>query len=168
MPCERCGYANTPVGKPNCYNCGGPLDARAGLLKVDAGPVGDQLAHLTQTWTLPTITRTYEGNEAGRRRLDIEAQVLGLHGYVPVGQSEDGGHIHAGRLLLTGGLSVLVGESGTRAKGTITVMFHKEQAAPAAATDPMEQLRKLGELRDAGVVTDAEFETKKAELLARL
>ena len=49
-------------------------------------------------------------------------------------------------------------------------MFHKTQAAPAAplAIDPMEQLRKLGELRDAGVLTDAEFETKKAELLARL
>jgi len=57
-----------------------------------------------------------------------------------------------------------------RAKGSITVMFHKTQAAPAAplAIDPMEQLRKLGQLRDAGVVTDTEFETKKAELLARL
>src|SRR6266508_2385163 len=31
-----------------------------------------------------------------------------------------------------------------------------------------EQLRKLGDLRDAGVLTDEEFETKKAELLARL
>jgi uncharacterized membrane protein YeaQ/YmgE (transglycosylase-associated protein family) len=31
-----------------------------------------------------------------------------------------------------------------------------------------EQLRKLGELRDAGVLTDEEFETKKRELLARM
>ena len=34
--------------------------------------------------------------------------------------------------------------------------------------DVLEQLRKLGELRKAGVLTDAEFETKKAELLGRL
>lgn len=35
--------------------------------------------------------------------------------------------------------------------------------------DPVsEQLRKLAELRDAGVLTDEEFETKKAQLQARL
>ena len=42
---------------------------------------------------------------------------------------------------------------------------------PAAATpdpDVLEQLRKLGELRNAGVLTDAEFEAKKAELLGRI
>ena len=34
--------------------------------------------------------------------------------------------------------------------------------------DPVsEQLRKLAELRDAGVLTDEEFETKKAQLLGR-
>ena len=38
-------------------------------------------------------------------------------------------------------------------------------AAPAAAADPLDQLKKLGELRDAGILSDAEFETKKAELL---
>jgi hypothetical protein len=30
----------------------------------------------------------------------------------------------------------------------------------------MDQLRKLAELRDAGVVTEAEFEAKKTELLS--
>jgi hypothetical protein len=39
-------------------------------------------------------------------------------------------------------------------------------AAPSA--DVLEQLRKLGELRKAGVLTDAEFEAKKAELLGRI
>lgn len=38
----------------------------------------------------------------------------------------------------------------------------------AAPPDAMEQIRKLGELHDAGVLNDAEFEAKKAELLARL
>jgi hypothetical protein len=37
----------------------------------------------------------------------------------------------------------------------------------ASAADPVEQLRKLGELHDAGVVTPEEFEAKKADLLAR-
>lgn len=47
-------------------------------------------------------------------------------------------------------------------------------AAPAAATssagqpDVMGQLRQLGELRDAGVLTPEEFEAKKADLLKRL
>lgn len=49
-----------------------------------------------------------------------------------------------------------------------------QQTAPAAAPasaaqeDVLETLRKLGELRDAGVVTSGEFEAKKAELLRRI
>ena len=47
------------------------------------------------------------------------------------------------------------------------------QDAPAPATptppdDPTDQIRKLGELRDAGLVTQDEFESKKAEMLSRL
>lgn len=47
----------------------------------------------------------------------------------------------------------------------------KPAEAPAmveAKADPLEQLEKLGQLRDAGVLTDDEFQTKKAELLRRL
>lgn len=42
--------------------------------------------------------------------------------------------------------------------------------APAAAPseDVFETLRKLGELRDLGIVTPEEFEAKKAELLRRI
>lgn len=39
---------------------------------------------------------------------------------------------------------------------------------PLPSSDVLEQLRKLGDLRNAGVLTDAEFEAKKAELLGRL
>lgn len=39
-------------------------------------------------------------------------------------------------------------------------------AAPAPAPDPLEQLQKLGELKAAGVLTDAEFEAQKAKILA--
>ena len=41
-------------------------------------------------------------------------------------------------------------------------------AAAPAQPDVMDQLRKLGELRDAGILTPEEFETKKTELLGRL
>lgn len=40
--------------------------------------------------------------------------------------------------------------------------------APASADEVFSQLERLGKLRDAGVVTEAEFDAKKAELLARL
>jgi hypothetical protein len=39
-------------------------------------------------------------------------------------------------------------------------------AAPASSqTDYIEELKKLAELRDAGIVSDEEFETKKKQLL---
>jgi hypothetical protein len=42
-------------------------------------------------------------------------------------------------------------------------------ASPAASGDEiLAQIRKLGELRDAGILTQEEFDTKKAELLTRL
>ena len=40
--------------------------------------------------------------------------------------------------------------------------------SPSAGPDPLDQLRKLGELRDAGIVSAAEFDAKKAELLSRM
>jgi Bacterial PH domain/Short C-terminal domain len=43
-----------------------------------------------------------------------------------------------------------------------------EPAAVAPAEDPIEQIKRLGELRDAGLVSSDEFEAKKEELLSRL
>ena len=41
-------------------------------------------------------------------------------------------------------------------------------AQEVAANDPAERLKKLSQLKDAGLVTDEEFETKKAEILSDL
>jgi hypothetical protein len=41
-------------------------------------------------------------------------------------------------------------------------------ADATAAADPIEQIRKLDELRTAGILTDAEFEQKKSELLGQV
>jgi Short C-terminal domain len=43
-----------------------------------------------------------------------------------------------------------------------------QNAIPSTAMDIPDQIRKLGELRDSGMVTPEEFEAKKAELLARM
>ncbi len=47
-------------------------------------------------------------------------------------------------------------------------LANRQQQMRAEAQPVADQLRKLGELHDAGVLTDEEFETKKAELLARM
>ena len=45
--------------------------------------------------------------------------------------------------------------------------YMEQTAAPApATTDRLEQLKTLGELRQSGVLTDAEFEAQKAKILA--
>ncbi len=46
--------------------------------------------------------------------------------------------------------------------------YQEPAPAPAAApaADPLEQLKQLGELKAAGVLTDAEFEAQKAKILA--
>ena len=52
-----------------------------------------------------------------------------------------------------------------------TLLAHLERLRnePAASADSItDQIMKLGELRDAGFLTNAEFNAKKAELLARL
>lgn len=43
---------------------------------------------------------------------------------------------------------------------------YQQEAPPAPDTDAkLVQLKKLGELRDAGVLTDAEFEAQKGKIL---
>lgn len=43
-----------------------------------------------------------------------------------------------------------------------------EAAREAAADDPAERLKKLSQLKEAGLVTDEEYEAKRAEILADL
>ena len=41
-----------------------------------------------------------------------------------------------------------------------------QEPPPPAYADMLDQLQKLGELRDAGVLTEAEFAAQKAKILA--
>jgi uncharacterized membrane protein YeaQ/YmgE (transglycosylase-associated protein family) len=49
-----------------------------------------------------------------------------------------------------------------------TLRQHQHATQTQAYDDVTEQIRKLGELRDQGVLTNEEFDAKKAELLSRL
>ena len=40
-----------------------------------------------------------------------------------------------------------------------------DEPAPSGTDDKLAQLKQLGELRDAGVLTDAEFENQKGKIL---
>jgi phosphoglycolate phosphatase-like HAD superfamily hydrolase len=50
--------------------------------------------------------------------------------------------------------------------------YYAEQAAPPppapAQDDTLERLKELGELKNSGVLTEAEFEAQKAKILAGL
>jgi hypothetical protein len=59
----------------------------------------------------------------------------------------------------------------TRSRGFTRLRLAPDRASaisPQPEPDLLEQLRRLGELRDSGVLTAEEFEGKKAELLDRL
>jgi putative oligomerization/nucleic acid binding protein len=83
----------------------------------------------------------------------------------------------AGRpgLLGTVGRTAVVAGTATAVSGG--VMRHQQQRAqeqqeaaapppPAPPTDVVSQLKTLGDLKDRGLLTDAEFEAQKARLLA--
>jgi hypothetical protein len=65
---------------------------------------------------------------------------------------------------LPSALSVTAGRVRREVSGTTT--SGTDRFEPSA--DALKQLKKLAELRDTGVLTDAEFEAKKAELLRRV
>lgn len=123
----------------------------------------------TRDGTAAVVVRTYDTDDKGQRRFQEEAAILAANGYSPQTQSEEGGHIHAGRILMTGGLSVFAGRKGIRSKGKLTVTYGRTPATVAAPVDdPMAAIGRLAELRDAGAITLEEFEAKKAEILARI
>lgn len=93
-----------------------------------------ELSKVTATWTAPVVVRSYDSNDKGRRAYADETAVLAEHGYVPLTQSEQGGHVHAGRLIMTGGLSVFAGKRGTRSTGAMTVTFARQATSAAGAT----------------------------------
>ena len=61
-------------------------------------------------------------------------------------------------------------EGGKKTMDSITGFFNKKKAVPvsAAKDDVFETIKKLSELKDMGVITQEEFDVKKAELLSKI
>jgi hypothetical protein len=59
-------------------------------------------------------------------------------------------------------------DQDTQAYAQEEAQYQQAPPAPAAPStdDKLEQLKQLGELKTAGVLTDAEFEAQKAKILA--
>ena len=51
---------------------------------------------------------------------------------------------------------------------TINTPSHQPQATSAPVEDPMEKLTKLKSMLDMGILTQAEFDTKKADILSKM
>jgi hypothetical protein len=79
------------------------------------------------------------------------------------------------------GLTILTGQTGTHnielagpsdddsvSPPTEPTPARTSQPATPAANDPLDQIRRLAELRDQGIITEQEFAAKKAELLDRI
>jgi len=69
-----------------------------------------------------------------------------------------------------GGAAVLLGGLGNMMQGATAPAAAAQPAAPAGPDrdQVMKMLRELGQLKADGILTEAEFDAKKAELLARL
>lgn len=98
-----------------------------------------RVAQLTRGWTAPVLVRSYESGAKGEAAFAHEAEILARHDYYPLGQSSEGSHLHAGRLILTGGLSIFAGRSGIRSKGKLTVTFEKRERAAVEQRVPCER-----------------------------
>ena len=134
-----------------------------------AGPHNDGTSEL-RSWLArtsdSTVMRTYAGNDAN---VDFqrEARVFSEFGFEPVSQSGTS-VTHGPGALSIATLGILAFGRRTTSS-SISVMFRRGSAqAQGAGASVIEQIRQLGELRDSGIITVAEFEAKKAELLARI
>lgn len=145
-------------------------------------------------WYKDKKRQTYIATYEDQKKMQKEVEAAIKHGWEIKDTTSTGGHVHLGRSLALGGVNWLVGKG--RSKDKVTITFGRvakesprieviapqsfteeeddfegadssdEQAAPVAPE--LELIKKLAELRDAGVLSSEEFETKKAELLARL
>lgn len=111
------------------------------------------------------------------KEYEHDAQKMIRAGWRMQGQSEGRGKVNMGRTVLKAGVLLpWAVMRPSRKDDPLTVTWVREPAGQSAAEAPaapsgddvLGKLRELGALRDSGIVTEDEFEVKKAELLARL
>jgi hypothetical protein len=107
---------------------------------------------------------------AKKKRPDAVTLVLTGDDYAQVVDCGSGAHDRAKAELFAGRVNAISRELDNAAPDGAD---HDEAAIAAVAAsveaaDPLAQIKQLAELKDAGAITVAEFEAKKAELLDRL
>ena len=141
----------------------------------------DAYASATQARSAPEIeVKRYKDAKDYER----DARRMVAAGWHMEGQSGQRGKVNMGRTVLKAGVFLPwvmmrpsrkgdpITVTWLRGGGLVEVESVPAQAPPAppspASDDIPTQIRKLAELRDAGIVTDDEFASKKADLLARM
>ena len=125
--------------------------------KIGMGMVGDDMGKFMQYQTAQAIPKFAEGSGSGGGGSGIAGDAMGLGAGMALGQ-------------------VMAQNMASGLKGSANAPQPTEgvpaaPAAPAAgvkAEDVMATLEKLGELKSKGILTQEEFDTKKAELLKKL
>lgn len=125
----------------------------------------------------PTVSRMEVKTYRDAKEYENDAKRRLAQGWQVQGQSQSRGNVNMGRTVLKAGIFLPWAIMRPSRKGdplTVTWALNPPSAEPVAETAApaqdgvLDQLRKLGELRDAGVVTEDEFAQKKEELLSRL
>jgi hypothetical protein len=122
---------------------------------------------ISRTATSLVVAYHAKNQDAANQLFAVHARHLSRDGWAPHSQTWAVASPGLGRMLAVGLLAFAA------RPGILTVMYSKAASArPVAAAPPVsdvpDQIRKLGGLRDAGLITPEEFEGKKAELLARM
>ena len=135
----------------------------------------------------PVLSRTYEGTANTIRQLrEVDAEALAARGYYPTSEvwiAQRRGWvtwlIAVLLILVLVGLLIVI-YYFANPTGVLTVTYTRRvetpgtaaarQPAPASASadDVQSSLKALGQLREAGVITDAEYDTKRRDVLDRL
>lgn len=146
----------------------------------------------------PVIVRTYRASSQSwaAKQMSLDGRppgyVIAAQSWAPGGRTPAASFFVAlGVLCLVGGLvfvplwavavvCLVIGLVSGKGRGELTVTWTTAAPAqpsavppapaiaPPAAPDPGEQLRSLRGLLDDGVISQSEYEAKKAELLARM
>lgn len=122
------------------------------------------------------LERVKEAKMASLSRAKQDAEVTPVRSITSVQASKDG-MLYTKVTAFASGNNIefrFAHDEAQRFKDTLMRLVLQGPPAPAAAPQPppqpdvMDQLRNLGELRDAGILSEDEFSAKKTELLSRL
>ena len=151
-----------------------------GSKAVKGWPGNASPAQAVGTQPPATIVRTYRGSEQdAARQFQRDAAELAKSGYRPTGQTWAPGSYGCGcflvaalLLLFVVGILILLYLIMVKPAGTLTVTYTLADAPQPVVVSPpagfADQLEQLTKARDTGLITPAEYDAKRAELLQRL